>query len=52
MPQMSPLLWLNLLFMFILGFFLFMIFNFFVNPPMKMTFPETKPMKLEKSWKW
>nr|YP_009020471.1 ATP synthase F0 subunit 8 [Euastacus yarraensis]CDN85573.1 ATP synthase F0 subunit 8 [Euastacus yarraensis] len=52
MPQMSPLLWLNLLFMFILGFFLFSVFNFFIKPPLKILCDSPKLIKPEKSWKW
>nr|YP_009026961.1 ATP synthase F0 subunit 8 [Cherax crassimanus]CDN96568.1 ATP synthase F0 subunit 8 [Cherax crassimanus] len=52
MPQMSPLLWLNLFFMFIYGFLLFSILNYFSKPPIKTEVPPLKPIFTEKPWKW
>nr|YP_009002557.1 ATP synthase F0 subunit 8 [Cherax cairnsensis]CDL72647.1 ATP synthase F0 subunit 8 [Cherax cairnsensis] len=52
MPQMSPLLWLNLFFLFTLGFILFMALNYFSKPPFKTEALTFKLIPLEKSWKW
>nr|YP_009002531.1 ATP synthase F0 subunit 8 [Cherax quinquecarinatus]CDL72608.1 ATP synthase F0 subunit 8 [Cherax quinquecarinatus] len=52
MPQMSPLLWLNLFLMFILGYLLFSILNFFSKPPIKTGVLPIKPSLSEKTWKW
>nr|QXU57628.1 ATP synthase F0 subunit 8 [Cherax cartalacoolah] len=52
MPQMSPLLWLNLFFMFILGFLLFTILNYFLKLPTKNQMSLTQLFNPEKSWKW
>nr|CDN96555.1 ATP synthase F0 subunit 8 [Cherax quadricarinatus] len=52
MPQMGPLLWLNLFLMFTLGYILFFIMNFFYKLPIKTeTFTYTSTI-LEKPWKW
>nr|YP_009002518.1 ATP synthase F0 subunit 8 [Cherax robustus]CDL72595.1 ATP synthase F0 subunit 8 [Cherax robustus] len=52
MPQMSPLLWLNLFFMFILGWILFLNLNYFSKPPVKTEMGGYEPKSPEKSWKW
>nr|YP_337852.1 ATP synthase F0 subunit 8 [Lysiosquillina maculata]ABA18064.1 ATP synthase F0 subunit 8 [Lysiosquillina maculata] len=52
MPQMSPLLWLNLYFFFFLVFMLFTVMSYFTySPSMK----EQEMAKLETQqmvWKW
>nr|YP_009123015.1 ATP synthase F0 subunit 8 [Cherax tenuimanus]AJK90899.1 ATP synthase F0 subunit 8 [Cherax tenuimanus] len=52
MPQMSPLLWFNLFLMFILGYLLFSILNYFSRPPIKTEATPMKPIFSEKFWKW
>nr|CDL73071.1 ATP synthase F0 subunit 8 [Cherax sp. HG-2014a] len=52
MPQMGPLLWLNLFFMFILGYILFSIINFFSKVPTKTDTLIHEPTFLENPWKW
>nr|YP_008854787.1 ATP synthase F0 subunit 8 [Cherax cainii]AHA59369.1 ATP synthase F0 subunit 8 [Cherax cainii]CDN96581.1 ATP synthase F0 subunit 8 [Cherax cainii] len=52
MPQMSPLLWFNLFLMFILGYLLFSILNYFSRPPIKTETAPLKPIFSNKSWKW
>nr|YP_009116448.1 ATP synthase F0 subunit 8 [Cherax holthuisi]AJD80476.1 ATP synthase F0 subunit 8 [Cherax holthuisi] len=52
MPQMGPLLWLNLFLMFILGYMLFSIINFFSKLPIKTETFVHKSTLLEKFWKW
>nr|YP_009159606.1 ATP synthase F0 subunit 8 [Metanephrops thomsoni]AKQ49240.1 ATP synthase F0 subunit 8 [Metanephrops thomsoni] len=52
MPQMAPLLWLNLFFMFLIGFILFFIMNYFMKMPLKID-PSSGPKpQLQKTWKW
>nr|YP_010713871.1 ATP synthase F0 subunit 8 [Glyphocrangon regalis]WDD39091.1 ATP synthase F0 subunit 8 [Glyphocrangon regalis] len=52
MPQMMPLLWLNLFFMFSLTFFLFLMLNYFMKSPIKTKFIINPTMKLNSTWKW
>nr|QXU57667.1 ATP synthase F0 subunit 8 [Cherax setosus] len=52
MPQMGPLLWLNLFFFFILGYALFLTLNYFCMPPVKIKMLEFRTGSQEKSWKW
>nr|YP_009127944.1 ATP synthase F0 subunit 8 [Umalia orientalis]AJF14611.1 ATPase8 [Umalia orientalis] len=52
MPQMAPLLWLNLFFMFIISLILFLSFNYFIKPFNKMDFSDSYLYKPEKHWKW
>nr|AGY61258.1 ATP synthase F0 subunit 8 [Halocaridina rubra] len=52
MPQMAPLMWLNLFAFFSASFLLFMIMNYFLKP-----FPKTSPEPLtpqlfKLNWKW
>nr|ASS30719.1 ATP synthase F0 subunit 8 [Pylocheles mortensenii] len=52
MPQMAPLLWLNLMFMFLISFTLFFMFNYFVFTGTKIK-PYYKIHILNhKTWKW
>nr|YP_009116487.1 ATP synthase F0 subunit 8 [Cherax boesemani]AJD80515.1 ATP synthase F0 subunit 8 [Cherax boesemani] len=52
MPQMSPLLWFNLFSMFILGYILFSVINFFSKLSIKTEIFTPKQTSLEKPWKW
>nr|QAX91389.1 ATP synthase F0 subunit 8 [Parastacus brasiliensis] len=52
MPQMGPLLWLNLFFMFLLGLLFFFVINYFNTPPMKMMTSYSFLSMIEKDWKW
>nr|YP_009465606.1 ATP synthase F0 subunit 8 [Sergia lucens]BBC69442.1 ATP synthase F0 subunit 8 [Sergia lucens] len=52
MPQMAPLLWLNLFVMFTATFIIFLILNYFIKTPNKMTNISTKLLKKEMIWKW
>nr|CDN85586.2 ATP synthase F0 subunit 8 [Cherax destructor] len=52
MPQMSPLLWLNLFFFFILGYALFLTLNYFCINPTKIKTLKIQLVTQEKSWKW
>nr|YP_009406969.1 ATP synthase F0 subunit 8 [Stygiocaris lancifera]ASA39505.1 ATP synthase F0 subunit 8 [Stygiocaris lancifera] len=52
MPQMGPLLWLNLFIFFSMSFMLFFVINYFLPPFSKMS-PVTSPDKPETlNWKW
>nr|YP_009112547.1 ATP synthase F0 subunit 8 [Nephrops norvegicus]CEK40197.1 ATP synthase F0 subunit 8 [Nephrops norvegicus] len=52
MPQMAPLLWLNLFFMFLIGFLLFFIMNYFMKSPLKMSPSIELKVQQQKTWKW
>nr|YP_009406930.1 ATP synthase F0 subunit 8 [Typhlatya iliffei]ASA39453.1 ATP synthase F0 subunit 8 [Typhlatya iliffei] len=52
MPQMAPLLWLNLFIFFCSSLMLFFILNYFLYPYTK-TSPTPKSWGLKKlNWKW
>nr|YP_009642635.1 ATP synthase F0 subunit 8 [Pagurus nigrofascia]QCI56240.1 ATP synthase protein 8 [Pagurus nigrofascia]BBB16249.1 ATP synthase protein 8 [Pagurus nigrofascia] len=51
-PQMAPLMWLNLLFMFLFVFLLFFISNYYVVLPEKMSSEKMLIKSEEKHWKW
>nr|YP_009512558.1 ATP synthase F0 subunit 8 [Sicyonia lancifer]AXJ93112.1 ATP synthase F0 subunit 8 [Sicyonia lancifer] len=52
MPQMAPLLWLNLFFLFCATFLGFLIINFFIKVPLRVSkfTPSFKVNQLD--WKW
>ncbi|YP_001382110.1 ATP synthase F0 subunit 8 (mitochondrion) [Penaeus chinensis] len=52
MPQMAPLLWLNLFIMFSATFIMFIILNYFIKVPSKIEAPSTQLQKTEMNWKW
>nr|YP_009564039.1 ATP synthase F0 subunit 8 [Puerulus angulatus]QAX91402.1 ATP synthase F0 subunit 8 [Puerulus angulatus] len=52
MPQMSPMLWLNLFALFLLSFFCFMILNYFILNPKKAPGTIEASLSKEKIWKW
>nr|BBB16301.1 ATP synthase protein 8 [Pagurus sp. D20M] len=52
MPQMAPLMWLNLMFMFMLIFLLFFISNYYMMSPSKMESEKLMIKSEEKIWKW
>nr|YP_009671895.1 ATP synthase F0 subunit 8 [Laomedia healyi]QCX31755.1 ATP synthase F0 subunit 8 [Laomedia healyi] len=52
MPQMGPLLWLNLFFMFLLAFGLFIILTFYLKAPIKIEKPQFDYSIGQKNWKW
>nr|YP_009020445.1 ATP synthase F0 subunit 8 [Engaeus cunicularius]CDN85534.1 ATP synthase F0 subunit 8 [Engaeus cunicularius] len=52
MPQMSPLLWLNLFMFFILGFLLFSIINYYILPKNKKEISTSNINPTQKIWKW
>nr|YP_009685480.1 ATP synthase F0 subunit 8 [Parribacus antarcticus]QDM38487.1 ATP synthase F0 subunit 8 [Parribacus antarcticus] len=52
MPQMAPLMWLILFFMFLFSLFCFSIVNyFFISPENEMTL-QSKSVTIQKLWKW
>nr|YP_009554098.1 ATP synthase F0 subunit 8 [Heterocarpus ensifer]YP_010703293.1 ATP synthase F0 subunit 8 [Heterocarpus sibogae]QBA19609.1 ATP synthase F0 subunit 8 [Heterocarpus ensifer]QFQ01360.1 ATP synthase F0 subunit 8 [Parapandalus sp. SS-2019]WCO11496.1 ATP synthase F0 subunit 8 [Heterocarpus sibogae] len=52
MPQMAPLMWLNLFGFFSLVFMFFLISNYFIKPPVKME-AQLKPLSPSRlNWKW
>nr|YP_009559298.1 ATP synthase F0 subunit 8 [Euphausia superba]ACH78207.1 ATP synthase subunit 8 [Euphausia superba]AEX54929.1 ATP synthase subunit 8 [Euphausia superba]AEX54942.1 ATP synthase subunit 8 [Euphausia superba]AEX54953.1 ATP synthase subunit 8 [Euphausia superba]AEX54966.1 ATP synthase subunit 8 [Euphausia superba] len=52
MPQMSPLLWLNLFIMFSTTFMVFMTVNYFMKVPSKLTSTQSKLTYTKMFWKW
>nr|YP_009262395.1 ATP synthase F0 subunit 8 [Gramastacus insolitus]ANI86971.1 ATP synthase F0 subunit 8 [Gramastacus insolitus] len=52
MPQMSPLLWLNLYIFFLLSFLLFLIFNYFLTQTDKKQKLLSNFSTNQKPWKW
>nr|YP_010242191.1 ATP synthase F0 subunit 8 [Notostomus gibbosus]QTI83231.1 ATP synthase F0 subunit 8 [Notostomus gibbosus] len=52
MPQMAPLLWLNLFFFFALVFVLLMTSNYFITIPAKMESSVLPHSPLKLNWKW
>nr|YP_009107531.1 ATP synthase F0 subunit 8 [Enoplometopus debelius]AIU44728.1 ATP synthase F0 subunit 8 [Enoplometopus debelius] len=52
MPQMAPLMWMNLFFMFLIGFLLFFIMNYFLKPTSQMKYFPIKKIQTHKNWSW
>nr|WRV01076.1 ATP synthase F0 subunit 8 [Palaemon australis] len=52
MPQMAPLLWLNLYLFFTIVFVLIIIMNFYMKPTMKISAPIKKTTFHPQTWKW
>nr|YP_009128687.1 ATP synthase F0 subunit 6 [Lyreidus brevifrons]AJR19292.1 ATP synthase F0 subunit 6 [Lyreidus brevifrons] len=52
MPPMAQLLWLNLFFVVIISFMLYLMMNFFMKPFYKMKYPWKKYYSLSKNPKW
>nr|YP_010049513.1 ATP synthase F0 subunit 8 [Mirocaris indica]QPL15848.1 ATP synthase F0 subunit 8 [Mirocaris indica] len=52
MPQMAPLLWLNLFLFFSIIFLFFLISNYFIKPLVKMEFTTKQPHFNKLNWKW
>nr|YP_009342996.1 ATP synthase F0 subunit 8 [Austropotamobius torrentium]APS87210.1 ATP synthase F0 subunit 8 [Austropotamobius torrentium] len=52
MPQMSPILWVNLFIMFLLGLILILILQYFLGIYLKLSLGKESHYKEEKVWKW
>nr|YP_009564003.1 ATP synthase F0 subunit 8 [Gebiacantha plantae]QAX91353.1 ATP synthase F0 subunit 8 [Gebiacantha plantae] len=52
MPQMEPLMWLNLFFMFLISFSVYFIMNYYVKLPSKISSSSLKIMSPSKDWTW
>nr|YP_009407073.1 ATP synthase F0 subunit 8 [Halocaridinides fowleri]ASA39622.1 ATP synthase F0 subunit 8 [Halocaridinides fowleri] len=52
MPQMAPLLWLNLFLMFSSAFLVFIILNYFMKSPQKMQKLPHQLLPNKTIWKW
>nr|AEV91688.1 ATP synthase subunit 8 [Thysanoessa raschii] len=52
MPQMSPLLWLNLFIMFSITFLTFMSVNYFMKVPSKLPLKQMMVEVNKLNWKW
>nr|YP_010625187.1 ATP synthase F0 subunit 8 [Atyopsis moluccensis]WBG72626.1 ATP synthase F0 subunit 8 [Atyopsis moluccensis] len=52
MPQMAPLLWLNLFLFFSLIYILFLISNYFLKTPQKNQASSSPATPSKLNWKW
>nr|YP_005296376.1 ATP synthase F0 subunit 8 [Cambaroides similis]AEV66750.1 ATP synthase F0 subunit 8 [Cambaroides similis] len=52
MPQMSPILWVNLYFMFLLSLVLILVIQYFFSLNFKSSLKEESYLDNEKIWKW
>nr|YP_009713598.1 ATP synthase F0 subunit 8 [Pseudeuphausia sinica]QGG46157.1 ATP synthase F0 subunit 8 [Pseudeuphausia sinica] len=52
MPQMAPMLWLNLFILFSSMFLIFMAVNYFTKIQSKLPLPSPPTIKTEMKWKW
>nr|YP_009915381.1 ATP synthase F0 subunit 8 [Palaemon adspersus]QLM01570.1 ATP synthase F0 subunit 8 [Palaemon adspersus] len=52
MPQMAPLLWLNLYIFFTIMFAIIVIMNFYMKPPIKVNVPTKLSSLNPQTWKW
>nr|AUN45065.1 ATP synthase F0 subunit 8 [Aegla aff. longirostri MHT-2018] len=52
MPQMAPLMWFNLMLMFLISLTIFFIVNYFNSIPSKMNKQGKSILMMEKIWKW
>nr|ASS30680.1 ATP synthase F0 subunit 8 [Lomis hirta] len=52
MPQMAPLMWLNLMIMFLMSLMLFFIINYFNSTPKTIDSSTLSLQPSEKLWKW
>nr|APS87249.1 ATP synthase F0 subunit 8 [Cambaroides schrenckii] len=52
MPQMSPILWVNLYFMFLLSLILVLVIQYFFSLNLKSGLKEESYLDSEKVWKW
>nr|YP_004123572.1 ATP synthase F0 subunit 8 [Alpheus distinguendus]ACV90179.1 ATP synthase F0 subunit 8 [Alpheus distinguendus] len=52
MPQMSPLLWLNLYIMFTITLVIFIAMFFFTKSPSPVSSAAAAPLKKMLNWKW
>nr|YP_009045954.1 ATP synthase F0 subunit 8 [Thenus orientalis]CDR98450.1 ATP synthase F0 subunit 8 [Thenus orientalis] len=52
MPQMAPMLWLILFFLFLISLLCFLISNYFLIPASKVPYPGVLSSVTAKPWKW
>nr|YP_009424531.1 ATP synthase F0 subunit 8 [Chlorotocus crassicornis]ASU92677.1 ATP synthase subunit 8 [Chlorotocus crassicornis] len=52
MPQMAPLMWLNLFGFFSLIFVFFMVSNYFIKSPLKIELKFKALKSSQLNWKW
>nr|YP_009671921.1 ATP synthase F0 subunit 8 [Strahlaxius plectrorhynchus]QCX31781.1 ATP synthase F0 subunit 8 [Strahlaxius plectrorhynchus] len=52
MPQMAPLMWLNLMCMFLGVFIMFFCLTYFMSVPLPSVNPTKDSEVMNKSWKW
>nr|YP_007025635.1 ATP synthase F0 subunit 8 [Austinogebia edulis]AEW68274.1 ATP synthase F0 subunit 8 [Austinogebia edulis] len=52
MPQMEPLLWFNLFFMFLISFIIYFIMNYYIMSLPKISSTAPKFSSQSKNWMW
>nr|YP_010515278.1 ATP synthase F0 subunit 8 [Emerita talpoida]UXL87264.1 ATP synthase F0 subunit 8 [Emerita talpoida] len=52
MPQMAPILWLNMMFIFIMTFMVVMIINYYMSSPQKMSSMSYNLTIKQYNWSW
>nr|YP_009526856.1 ATP synthase F0 subunit 8 [Panulirus argus]AYA51666.1 ATP synthase F0 subunit 8 [Panulirus argus] len=52
MPQMGPMLWLNLFILFSFSLMCFIVLNYFILSPQKGVASSKQDQEKEKIWKW
>nr|NP_694522.1 ATP synthase F0 subunit 8 [Panulirus japonicus]BAC16319.1 ATPase subunit 8 [Panulirus japonicus] len=52
MPQMGPMLWLNLFILFLFSLICFIVLNYFIFSPQKVEVSSKEVQDTEKIWKW
>nr|YP_009112293.1 ATP synthase F0 subunit 8 [Upogebia yokoyai]AIY61415.1 ATP synthase F0 subunit 8 [Upogebia yokoyai] len=52
MPQMEPLMWLNLFFMFLVSFIIYFIMNYYIVSFPKISSTPSKYSLQSKPWTW
>uniref|UniRef100_UPI00315C9AC6 ATP synthase F0 subunit 8 n=1 Tax=Jasus edwardsii TaxID=95461 RepID=UPI00315C9AC6 len=52
MPQMAPMMWLNLFIVFLASLMCFVVMNYSIIPMNKIYQPTSSKKKSEKNWKW
>nr|AGA56197.1 ATP synthase F0 subunit 8 [Calocaris macandreae] len=52
MPQLSPLLWLNLLVLFLISLLLFFSLTYFIGLPTTLDLKTRTVFPPQKNWKW
>nr|YP_009525768.1 ATP synthase F0 subunit 8 [Belzebub intermedius]AXS67622.1 ATP synthase F0 subunit 8 [Belzebub intermedius] len=52
MPQMAPMMWLNLFLIFSITFMIFLVVNYFTKAPKKANLSSKTLNNISLNWKW